>query len=182
MIKPYYLLKGMIYMDRNKMVASIEAVLFYWADPMDIESLAKLFELNEMDIENLLNYMKEKYSQDNSGIELKRINQSFQLVTKKEYNPYIEKLLTRQRTKSLSSSLMEILSIVAYKQPVTRIEVDNIRGINSSSGIASLLERNLIKDLGRLDQIGKPIIYGTTDEFLRVFGLESIEDLPYEKK
>ena len=103
-------------------------------------------------------------------------------MTKKEYNPYIEKLLTRQRTKSLSSSLMEILSIVAYKQPVTRIEVDNIRGINSSSGIASLLERNLIKDLGRLDQIGKPIIYGTTDEFLRVFGLESIEDLPYEKK
>lgn len=181
MIKPYYLLKGMISMNKNKVVASIESVLFYWADPMDVESLAKLFELKEKDVEELLNYMEEKYSQDSSGIELKKINKSYQLVTKKDYSPYIEKLTTKHTSKSLSSPLMEILSIIAYKQPLTRIEVDNIRGINSSSGIASLLERNLIKELGRLDQIGKPIIYGTTEEFLRVFGLKSIKDLPYDK-
>lgn len=166
-------------MMENK-VSAIESLLFFWGDPLDYDSIEKILEVNKSTLDKLVQKLEEKYENENSGIELKVINDSIQLVTKAKNSKYIKKLTTKIDNKSLSNSLMETLSIIAYKQPITRVEIDNIRGVNSSSSINTLVNRNLVEELGKLDQIGKPIIYGTTDEFLRVFALESLEDLPSE--
>lgn len=166
-------------MMENK-VSAIESLLFFWGDPLDYDSIEKILEVNKSTLDKLVQKLEEKYENENSGIELKVINDSIQLVTKAKNSEYIKKLTTKIDNKSLSNSLMETLSIIAYKQPITRVEIDNIRGVNSSSSINTLVNRNLVEELGKLDQIGKPIIYGTTDEFLRVFALESLEDLPSE--
>ena len=166
-------------MMENK-VSAIESLLFFWGDPLDYDSIEKILEVNKSTLDKLVQKLEEKYENENYGIELKVINDSIQLVTKAKNSEYIKKLTTKIDNKSLSNSLMETLSIIAYKQPITRVEIDNIRGVNSSSSINTLVNRNLVEELGKLDQIGKPIIYGTTDEFLRVFALESLEDLPSE--
>ena len=166
-------------MMENK-VSAIESLLFFWGDPLDYDSIEKILEINKNTLNQLIEQLEEKYKNESSGIELKIINDSIQLVTKAKNSDYIKKLTTKIDNKTLSNSLMETLSIIAYKQPITRVEIDNIRGVNSSSSINTLVNRNLVEELGKLDQIGKPIIYGTTDEFLRVFALETLEDLPSE--
>ena len=110
--------------------------------------------------------------------ELKKFDEYYQLVTKKNNNEFIKKLVNKKTTKKLSNPAMEILAIIAYKQPITRLEIEEIRGIKSTSSIDSLVNRDLVKEVGRLDKIGKPILYGTTDEFLRVFSLDSLKKLP----
>ncbi len=166
-------------MMENK-ISAIESLLFFWGDPLDYDSIEKILEINKNTLNQLIEQLEEKYKNESSGIELKIINDSIQLVTKAKNSDYIKKLTTKTDNKTLSNSLMETLSIIAYKQPITRVEIDNIRGVNSSSSINTLVNRNLVEELGKLDQIGKPIIYGTTDEFLRVFALETLEDLPSE--
>lgn len=166
-------------MMENK-ISAIESLLFFWGDPLDYDSIEKILEINKNTLNQLIEQLEEKYKNESSGIELKIINDSIQLVTKAKNSDYIKKLTTKIDNKTLSNSLMETLSIIAYKQPITRVEIDNIRGVNSSSSINTLVNRNLVEELGKLDQIGKPIIYGTTDEFLRVFALETLEDLPSE--
>ena len=166
-------------MMENK-ISAIESLLFFWGDPLDYDSIEKILEINKNTLNQLIEQLEEKYKNESSGIELKIINDSIQLVTKAKNSDYIKKLTTKIDNKTLSNSLMETLSIIAYKQPITRVEIDNIRGVNSSSSINTLVNRNLVEELGKLDQIGKPIIYGTTDEFLRVFALETLEALPSE--
>lgn len=166
-------------MMENK-ISAIESLLFFWGDPLDYDSIEKILEINKNTLNQLIEQLEEKYKDESSGIELKIINDSIQLVTKAKNSDYIKKLTTKIDNKTLSNSLMETLSIIAYKQPITRVEIDNVRGVNSSSSINTLVNRNLVEELGKLDQIGKPIIYGTTDEFLRVFALETLEDLPSE--
>ena len=102
----------------------------------------------------------------------------YQLVTKAENSDFIQKLLKKNRRQSLSQASIESLAIIAYKQPITRIDIDEIRGVKSESAIQKLVEKNLIKDIGRLEVPGRPILYGTTDEFLRQFGLETLKELP----
>lgn len=169
-------------MKKNKdtYMSAIESLLFFWGDSLDLDSLSKILEIDKKIIISIIEELDQKYQDPKSGIELKKINESYQLVTKSINHEYIQQLTTKEDNKSLSNSLMEVLSIIAYKQPVTRVEIDEIRGVNSSSSINTLLNRNLITELGRLDQIGKPIIYGTTEEFLRVFALENIKALPKE--
>lgn len=164
----------------DNQISAIESLLFFWGDPLDYDSIAKILDIEKDKLYEIIDQLEDKYNNDKSGIELKIINDSLQLVTKAKNSEYIKKLTIKTDSKSLSNSLMETLSIIAYKQPITRVEVDSIRGVNSSSSISTLISRGLVEELGKLDQIGKPIIYGTTDEFLRVFGLKSISDLPSE--
>lgn len=165
-------------MTDKQLKSIIESVLFYWGDPIDFKSLAELLEITVTSVKKLVNEMAEEYEFSQRGIILKLYSDKVQLVTNSINHDYIEKLRTNIDEKSLSNALLETLSIIAYKQPITRIEVEEIRGVKSSSTIQTLFDRGLIKELGKLDQIGRPIIYGTTDEFLRVFGLKNIDELP----
>ena len=122
--------------------------------------------------------MINEYEDENRGIRLISINGAYQLVTKSENSDYIQKLLKKNKRHSLSQASIESLAIIAYKQPITRIDIDEIRGVKSESAIQKLVEKGLIKDIGRLEVPGRPILYGTTDEFLRQFGLETLKELP----
>ncbi len=122
--------------------------------------------------------MKNNYSSKDRGIKILIYNKTVQLVTKPENSIYVEKLLKTNVRQSLSQAALETLSIIAYKQPITRVAIDEIRGVKSDRAIYTLLEKNIIKECGRLEVPGKPILYGTTEEFLKFFGLDSIEAIP----
>lgn len=156
----------------------VEEVLYVWAEPISIDELSKiLYDFSKADIRKCLDQMIDERNNIDSGLVIRRFNNSYQFTTRKASDKYFENLLSKSE-KKLTNSTLETLSIIAYKQPITRVEIDKIRGVNSQSTIDSLLEKNLIKEKGRLDKIGKPIIYGTTDMFLKYFNIESLEDLP----
>lgn len=165
-------------MTENYLKGLIEEVLYVWADPINIDELSKiLYDFSKSDIKNCLDQMIDERMNLESGLVIRRFNNSYQFTTRKASDKYFENLLSKSE-KKLSNSTLETLSIIAYKQPITRVEIDKIRGVNSQSTIDSLLDKELIKEKGRLDKIGKPIIYATTDSFLKYFNLESLEDLP----
>lgn len=165
-------------MTENYLRGLIEEILYVWAEPISIDELSKiLYDFSKSDIRNCLDQMIDDRNTMESGLVIRRFNNSYQFTTRKASDKYFENLLSKSE-KKLTNSTLETLSIIAYKQPITRVEIDKIRGVNSQSTIDSLLEKNLIKEKGRLDKIGKPIIYGTTDLFLQYFNLESIKDLP----
>lgn len=156
----------------------IEEILYIWAEPIEISEISKiLYDYDKKDIEKALKEMLEQREKMESGLIIRKYNESYQFSTRKESNKYFKDLLSKSE-KKLSNSTLESLSLIAYKQPITRVEIDKIRGVNSQSTIDSLLDKGLIKELGRLDKIGKPIIYGTTDLFLKYFNINSLEDLP----
>lgn len=166
----------------NNLKSIIESLLFVWGEPLSYKEIAKVVEKENSEIKKTLEEMKEEYERNDRGLELKSYNGEYQFVTKKENFDYINKLVDKKKTKKLSNSAMEVLSIVAYKQPVTRLEIEEIRGVKSNSSIDLLVNRGLIEEVGRLDKMGKPILYGTTKEFLRVFSLDSLKSLPKLKE
>ncbi|WP_297634487.1 SMC-Scp complex subunit ScpB [uncultured Clostridium sp.] len=163
---------------KNTYKAGIEAMLFVSGEPLSLRDIAINTEITPKYAEELLGEMMLDYEVSNRGIKLIIINGLYQLVTKGEYSEYIERLLNKNRRQSLSQASLESLSIIAYKQPITRVDIDEIRGVKSDSAIQRLIERDLIAEVGRLEVIGRPILYGTTDEFLRQFGLSGLDQLP----
>lgn len=157
---------------------AIEALLFVSGEPLSLRDLAINLEVTPKYLEEIISELSLEYEISNRGIKLININGSYQLVTKNEYSDYIQKLLKKNKRQSLSQASLESLSIIAYKQPITRVDIDEIRGVKSESAIQKLLERDLVEEVGRLDVPGRPILYGTTNEFLRQFGLMSIKELP----
>lgn len=158
--------------------ASIEAMLFVSGEPLTLRELAINMELTPKYVEELLNEMIRDYESVSRGIKLISINGAYQLVTKAEHSDEIQKLLKKNKRQSLSQASLESLAIVAYKQPITRIDIDEIRGVKSESAIQRLIEKELIREIGRLEVPGRPILYGTTEEFLRQFELDNLEGLP----
>lgn len=156
----------------------IEGVLFAAGDVVNIDVLASIVEESKLEIEKIINSLNEKFSKDNRAITIRKINDSYQMCTKADYHKYISKLYDTKQKQNLSQAAMETLAIVAYKQPVTRQEIEKLRGVNSDSSVNVLSEFGLIEDVGRLDAPGRPLIYATTNEFLRVFGYSSLTDLP----
>jgi len=165
-------------MDRETIKGIIEAMLFVSGEPLQINIISKVLELKVEDVYSILLELQREYKRKERGIQLIEVNDSFQLCTKPEYHSYIEKLCASSPTRGLSQPTLEVLAIIAYKQPITKYEIDQIRGVKSDKAIYTLLERELIEVKGRLDKIGKPLIYGTTEVFLKCFGFKSIEDLP----
>lgn len=163
---------------KNSLKSAIEALLFASGDPLSLQDLINHLEEKSKIIEIIIQDMIEEYENSNRGIKLICIKGSYQLVTKSENADYIQKLLKKNKRQSLSQASIESLAIVAYKQPITRIDIDEIRGVKSESAIQRLIERDLIKEIGRLEVPGRPILYGTTEEFLRQFELKDLQDLP----
>ncbi|MDQ7095847.1 SMC-Scp complex subunit ScpB [Desulfosporosinus sp. PR] len=162
---------------REPETAALEALLFVAKNPLSLELLEEILELDRLTIAELLNELRSRYTAESCGLMLLEIDGGFKLATKPEAARYIE-ILYKQPAQTLSNAALEVLSIIAYKQPVTRGEVDFIRGVQSDRALATLVEKGLVRDVGRKDGPGRPILYGTTEQFLLHFGLSSIEDLP----
>ncbi len=156
----------------------LESILFAMGDSVEVSKLAAVIEEDEDKTRKLLLELQKEYNDDSHGIELLELEDSFQFATKAGMYDYLIKIAKAPRKMQLSDSVIETLSIVAYKQPITRLEVESIRGVSSDYAINKLLEYNLICELGRKDAPGKPLLFGTTEEFLRSFGVKSIKDLP----
>lgn len=165
-------------MDIKTIEAAAEAVLFAAGEPVPTERLAQVLEVDRDTVDKLLSNMASRRSEDGSGLKLVRVENNWQLVTKAEFAPYIRQVLEIRRNTPLSQAAMEILAIVAYSQPVTHGYIDEVRGVDCSGTIGSLLQKGLIEERGRMDVPGKPIVYGTTLHFLQCFGLKSLSELP----
>ena len=155
----------------------MEAMLFAAGDPMTPERLSELLDIPIEHVQAMLLELKEDMEQPGRGLCLMQVASGYQICTKPELAAVVEKLAAHQDPK-LSPAAMETLSIIAFKQPVTRQDVEYIRGVQSDGVINTLIERRLIKEVGRKETIGRPILFGTTDEFLGCFGLNSLEELP----
>jgi len=157
--------------------AKIEALLFVSSLPMSIHQLGTYADEKPVIIEEALKQIAEEYK-DGHSLRLQEFNGRFQLTTAPEYSDVIERYLGQEETSLLSQAALEALAIVAYRQPVTRPDVDEIRGVNSEGVIRNLLNKGLIQEIGRSEGVGRPILYGTTNEFLQYFGFSSLKDLP----
>ncbi|MFR8104330.1 MAG: SMC-Scp complex subunit ScpB [Clostridia bacterium] len=165
-------------MEIEKAKAVIEAILFAAGRDVKITEFMSALELTQEDVISIMDSMKTEYDAENRGITILRINDGYQLCTKKEYYEYIYPILDKRNKPNLSNAAMETLAIIAYNPKVTRAEIEAIRGVNSDGTIYKLLEYGLIEEAGRIDAPGRPTTYQTTDEFLRMFGYSSLEELP----
>lgn len=169
-------------MDNIYLKGLIEEVLYVWGEPIDINDLAAIItDADKNQIKKAIDEMVDERKNMQSGLLINKFDSSYQFVTRQKHDKYFAALV-KKTEKKLTSSTLETLSIIAYKQPITRAEVDKIRGINSQTTIDNLLDRGLIKENGRLEKIGKPIIYVTTTLFLQYFNLSSLEELPEIKE
>lgn len=157
----------------------LESLLFAWGEPLNINEISRILNLPASHVAKVLDEMTRHLEGDaDRGLIIQRFGNSYQITTKKENFEFIQNLLQTTVNRSLSTASMETLSIIAYKQPVTRVEIELIRGVKCSNVVKGLLDKGLIKEVGKLDKPGRPTLYATTDEFLRHFGLNSIEELP----
>lgn len=166
-------------MASNKAIKSaLESMMFVWGEPLDCKSAADVFNMDKKEIYPLFKELQEEYEQEGRGIVIREINKAFQFVTREENADYIERLCTPVKAKKLSQSALEVLAIIAYKQPVTKGEIEAIRGIKCDRVVDGLQKKELVEEKGRSNAIGRPILYGTTDTFLKNFGFSSLKDLP----
>ena len=162
----------------NEKESIIEAMLFASGNAVKIEDMAEILNVDGKTIKELIKSINVRFDEENRPVTIREIDKGFQMCTKPQYHQYIRKLQEQKPKKNLSQSAMETLAIIAYKQPVTRIEIEKIRGVNSDHAVSTLAEFGLIEDIGRADLPGRPLLYSTTEEFLRKFGYSSLEDLP----
>lgn len=165
-------------MSNEEMKRAVEAILFAAGESVEISRIAQALELTTKKAENLLEEVKEEFNSQNHGFKIMRYKDSYQFVTHKEYEEQIRMVMDLNRKKPLSQAAMEVLAVIAYNQPVTKAFVEQIRGVDCSGVIGSLTVKGLIEEQGRLELPGRPLLYGTTENFLRCFNISSIEDLP----
>ena len=166
-------------MDKQKLEAIIEGVLFAIGDAVSMEKLSEVIEVPKEELIKVVSDMAKRYDEDKSkGVRIIQLEDSFQLCTKTELYEYVRLFIERKGRNSLSNAALEVLSIVAYNQPVTRSTIEFIRGVNSDGSLAKLVELGLVDEVGRLDAPGRPVLFGTTEEFLRCFSISSLENLP----
>ena len=164
--------------EREKAKAVLEAILFTLGDSVEIGRLAEVIEESKKVTKELLEEMKQSYQAEDRGIELIELEDAVQLCTKNEMYEYLIKIAKTPRKHVLSDTMLETLSIIAYKQPVTKLDIERIRGVSCDFAVNRLLEYDLVQELGRLDAPGRPMLFGTTEQFLRSFGVKSLGDLP----
>ena len=156
----------------------IEAILFVSGEPVQLGAVVRALEVTELEVSAAADELASDYDYNRRGICLKRFGSHIQLSTRPDYAPQIEKLLQPIQKQSLSQAALETLAVVAYKQPVTRLDIEAVRGVKCDYSVQSLMNKGLIEEVGRKETLGRPILYGTTDAFLSHFGLTSLEDLP----
>ena len=165
-------------MEAEKLKPAIEALLFACGTPAELTKIAQALEIKEEKAEELLKSLMEDYSSRKSGIKIVRLGKSYQMCTEKEYAEIIRTVLDLRRNSPLSQAALEVLAIIAYNQPVTKAFVEQIRGVDCSGVVSSLVARELIEEKGRLELPGRPLIYGTTENFLRCFNVSDVSELP----
>lgn len=165
-------------MEINKIKGIIEAILFSAGRVVRIKELELSLEIDEKDIVAIIDDMNKEYENESKGIEILRINDGYQMCTKKEYYEYVYSVIDKRNKPKLSQASLETLSIIAYNSRITRAEIETIRGVSADATIYKLLEYNLIEEAGKLDVIGRPMTYRTTEEFLKLFGYKNLEELP----
>ncbi len=163
---------------RKSIKSGIESLMFIWGEPLSVKDIADVFNIEKKEAYECCRELMEEYEQEGRGIVIREVNKAFQFTTRAENLPYIERLCTPVRHRRLSQSALETLAIVAYRQPVTKGEIESIRGIRCDRVMEGLIRKGLVKDVGRSEAVGRPILYGTTDEFLKQFGFENIKELP----
>lgn len=164
--------------NRETIKAQIEAMLFAMGDAVEADRMAEALQISEEELTQLMDEMIEEYGQSNRGIMISRVDRKYQMCTKVEHYETLIRLCHVPKKHVLTDVLLETLSIIAYKQPVTRQEIEAIRGVGCDFAVNKLLDYHLICELGRMDAPGRPILFGTTDDFLRSFGVSSLEELP----
>ncbi len=162
----------------NNIKNTIEALIFASGEPLSINRICEILECSEVEVSDAINSLVCEYESRNSSIQIIKLNDSWQMTTLSEFAAPIRKMLEIQRNTPLSQAAFEVLAVVAYNQPVTKSFVEQVRGVDCSGVMSSLVEKGLIEERGRLELPGRPLIYGTTDRFLRCFSLESLADLP----
>jgi segregation and condensation protein B len=158
--------------------SAFESMLFVWGDPLDVKTAAEVFNIDWKEAYDYFHELQKEYEEQGRGIAIREIDKSFQLCTCPENSEYIERLCTPVKEQRLTQSAMEVLAIVAYKQPVTKSEIESIRGIKCDRVIEGLSKKALIEEVGRSAGIGRPILYGTTRVFLQHFGFKNLKELP----
>lgn len=158
--------------------AIIEAILFTMGESVELEKIAAVLELDKKETKAVIDRMMEHYADDSIGIKIIELDGAYQMCTKSEMYEYLIKIAKQPKRHVLTDVLLETLSIIAYKQPITKVEIEKIRGVSCDHAVNKLVEYNLVTELGRLDAPGRPLLFGTTEEFLRSFGVHSIDELP----
>ena len=165
-------------MSSNNIMASLEAMLFAAGDPVEPGKLAEVLDIDVENVIKMLGHLEASYDENNSGLRLIRVDGKYQLCTREEYSEEVRGLLEIKKNTPLSQAAFEVLAIVAYNKTVTKSFIEQIRGVDCSGPVSNLVQKGLIEEKGRLDLPGRPLVYGTTDRFLRCFSLNSLDDLP----
>lgn len=170
----------MLFSEEKK--AAIECLLYMAVEPITPTVLAKIVGLKEEDVLEIIDEIGHELAKPEHGIQLVELAGGYRIATKPQFAFYVEQLYAKPQTTQLSHAALETLAIIAYKQPITRAEIESIRGVKVEGVLANLLERNLVQEVGRKESPGRPILYGTTSEFLCQFGLKSLDELPEPKE
>lgn len=165
-------------MIKQQLINAFEAVLYAGGEPISIERLSQVFEISPEEVTETAEALTEKMKKNGSGLELLRLENTYQLATKTEYADYIKRAFDMRRRTPLSSAALEVLAVVAYNQPVTKSFIEQVRGVDCSGVVSTLIEKGLIEERGRLELPGKPLLYGTTKNFLRCFSMSDLTELP----
>jgi len=165
-------------MDLTDIISAMESILLVSGEPVSLRRMSNVIDCSLEEAKQAMSHLMDKYTESNGGFYILEVNKSFQFATSRHNYEYVQSLCKHSHSKGLSKVSAEVLAIVAYKQPITKFEIDKIRGVKSDKPIQHLIERDLIKITGRLEKIGRPHIYGTTDMFLKAFGFKSIKSLP----
>ena len=160
----------------------VEAILYVAGEPVPLEDLAHALDMTRSEMEEVLSDLRDTCELEKRGLRLNRYGDGVQLSIRAEYAPYVERLLQPVQQQSLSQAAMETLSVIAYRQPVTKADIEKVRGVKCDYSVQSLLNKGLIQEQGRRETLGRPILYGTTDAFLRHFGIESLDQLPPQEE
>lgn len=165
-------------MKKKNYEAIIEAILFTMGESVELERIAAAIELDKIETKTIIEGMMKRYQKSSRGLQIIELDGAYQMCTKTELYEYLIRIAKQPKRHVLTEVLLETLSIIAYKQPITKAEIEKIRGVSSDHAVSKLIEYNLVCDLGRLDAPGRPLLFGTTEEFLRSFGVQSVEELP----
>ncbi|MBR3201731.1 MAG: SMC-Scp complex subunit ScpB [Mogibacterium sp.] len=160
------------------MKSALETMMFMWGEPLEVKDAAEVLEADKKDIRELFRELQAEYEQEGRGIRIREVDDAFGFVTLADNDMFLKKLCTPVRIRRLSQAALEVLAIIAYRQPVTRSEIDSIRGIKSERVIDGLIDKELVEVSGRSEGVGRPLLYVTTKEFLKKFGFSSLRDLP----
>lgn len=163
---------------KKQIKSALESMMFVWGEPLEVKVCAEMFDMSKEETEALFLELADEYEQEGRGIVIRQVNKGFQFVTRPENGEFIERLCRPVKVKKLSQSALEVLAIIAYKQPVTKGEIDAIRGIKCDRVVDGLMKKDLIFVKGRSEGVGRPMLYGTTDTFLKQFGFATLKELP----